>query len=42
MLHQLDLNKVKKPKFMAVITSSGFSFTRDDGILVIPLTMLKD
>ena len=33
--------KIKRPKFLAIITSIGFSYTRSDGVKVIPITMLR-
>ena len=35
------LINIKKPKFLAIITSIGFSYTRSDGVKVIPITVLK-
>ena len=32
---------IKRPKFLAIITSIGFSYTRSDGIKVIPISMLR-
>ena len=32
---------IKRPKFLAIITSIGFSYTRSDGVKVIPITMLR-
>lgn len=32
---------VKRPKFLAIITSIGFSYTRGDGVKVIPISILK-
>lgn len=32
---------INRPKFLAIITSIGFSYTRNDGVKVIPITMLR-
>ena len=32
---------IKRPKFLVIITSIGFSYTRSDGVKVIPITMLR-
>jgi predicted AAA+ superfamily ATPase len=36
----LDLDKVKKPTSLNVITSSGFPYQRKDGVNVIPISVL--
>lgn len=33
--------KIKKPKFLAVITGGKFAYTRDDGVKVLPIGVLK-
>ena len=35
-----DLNTAGEPKALGVIVSSGYGYTRDDGIAVIPITGL--
>ena len=32
---------VKRPKFLAIITSIGFSYTRSDGVKVFPISILR-
>ena len=32
---------VGRPKFLAIITSVGFSYTRGDGVKVIPISVLR-
>lgn len=34
--------KMKKPKFLAIITGTEFAYTRKDGVKVIPIGCLKD
>lgn len=34
--------KMKKPKFLAIITDTEFAYTRKDGVKVIPIGCLKD
>ena len=38
----VDTGKMGKPSFLAVIIPSGYAYTRDDGVHVIPITCLKD
>ena len=33
--------KIKKPKFLAVITGGEFAYTRNDGVKIIPIGVLK-
>ena len=33
---------IPEPSFLAVITASDFTYTRKDGVKVIPITCLKD
>ena len=35
-------NKLNKPKFKMIVTSHGACYKNDDGILIIPITYLKD
>ena len=37
---RMDLNAAGEPKTLGVIVSSGYGYTRDDGIAVIPITAL--
>lgn len=40
---KLDPEKMKEPSFMMVIVASGsIAYKREDGIFVVPITMLKD
>ena len=32
---------IKRPKFLAIITSIGFSYVRSDGVKVIPICILR-
>ena len=32
---------IKRPRFLAIITSIGFSYTRSDGVKVIPISILR-
>lgn len=39
----IDTTKMKKPSFMMVLTATGsYAFRRDDGVLVVPISTLKD
>ena len=35
-------NKKELPSFMMVVTAGKFAFTREDGIHVVPINMLKN
>ena len=39
---KVDLEERNKLSFMAVITGTGYAFTRSDGIHVIPIGCLKN
>jgi len=39
-VNQLDLSKVKAPKSLNIITGTGISYTRNDGVNVISLSSL--
>lgn len=39
---KIDYTRFKEPSFLAVITATGSSMTTEDGIHIIPITMLKD
>lgn len=38
----INQEKMKKPSFLAVITTTEYAYRRDDGVFVIPLGCLKD
>ncbi len=40
--HKIDEDRMNPPSFLAVITSSGYAYTRSDGVHVIPLGCLRD
>lgn len=40
--NKIDYSRFKAPTFMAVITACGAAYKTDDGIFVIPITMLKN
>ena len=37
---KVDLDRVGEPSFMGVITTNSAAYRRDDGVLVVPLTVL--
>lgn len=40
---KLDTDKIKSPSFMMVITANGpYAYRREDGILLVPISALKD
>lgn len=39
---KVDEDKMNPPSFLAVVTSSGYAYTRSDGVHVIPLGCLRD
>lgn len=39
-IHENNL-RIKKPKFLAVITGGKFAYTRKDGVKVIPIGVLR-
>lgn len=39
---KIDYTNFKNPSFLAVLTSNGNAYTREDGVHVLPITMLKD
>jgi hypothetical protein len=39
---KVDEEKMGAPSFLMVITSSGYAYRRDDGVLVVPIGCLKD
>ncbi len=45
-LHKLadniDETKMMKPSFLAIITATEYAYRREDGVLVIPLALLRD
>ena len=38
----IDIEKMKKPSFLMVLTATKYAFRRQDGVYVIPITCLKD
>lgn len=36
------LNKIGKPSFLAIITATEFAYQREDGVIILPIGMLKD
>lgn len=39
----IDIEKMKKPAFKMILTATGqYAYTRSDGILIVPITCLKD
>ena len=38
---KVDTEKMQMPSFLMVITSSGYAYERDDGVLVVPIGCLK-
>ncbi len=38
--HRVDTSVMGKPSFLAVVTSSGYAYRRDDGVYVIPASCL--
>lgn len=38
----VDSESMNPPSFLAVVTSCGLAYTRDDGVHVIPLGCLRD
>lgn len=40
---KIDTTKMKKPSFLMVLTATGnYAFRREDGVLVVPISCLKD
>ena len=39
---KVDTDKMQMPSFLMVITSSGYAYEREDGVLVVPIGCLKD
>ena len=41
--NKIDTTKMKKPSFLMVLTATGdYAFRREDGVLVVPISCLKD
>jgi len=40
--NKVDTDKMQSPSFLMVITSSGYAYEREDGVLVVPIGCLKD
>lgn len=38
----IDHKKMAKPSFLAIITATEYAYQRDDGVLILPLGLLKD
>lgn len=38
----IDTDKMKAPKFLMVLTATGYAYQRDDGVYVVPLGCLRD
>ncbi len=38
----IDSTKMKKPKFLCVLTATNNAYQREDGVYVIPLACLKN
>lgn len=38
----IDEQKMKKPKFLMVITATEYAYQREDGVWIAPLDCLKD
>ncbi|MCL2521625.1 MAG: DUF4143 domain-containing protein [Erysipelotrichales bacterium] len=38
----IDLDVMKQPTFLMIITATGYAYRRSDGVLVVPLGCLKD
>jgi hypothetical protein len=39
---KVDTENMNAPSFLAVVTGTGFAYTRDDGVHVIPIGCLRD
>ena len=43
MYSKIDIDKMKKPAFMMVLTATGnYAYKREDGIYIVPIGCLKD
>ncbi len=40
--NKIDEKKMMKPSFLAIITATEYAYTREDGVLILPLGVLKD
>lgn len=41
--NKIDIDKMKQPSFLMVITATGnYSYTREDGVIVVPIGCLKN
>ena len=38
---RIDSDKMQKPSFLMILTATGFGYTREDGIHVVPIGCLK-
>jgi len=39
---KIDYDKMGKPSFLAIISATEYAYQREDGVLILPLGMLKD
>lgn len=39
---KIDDNKMMKPSFLAIVSATEYAYKREDGVLVLPLGLLKD
>jgi len=39
---KIDNDKMKRPSFLMILTSTGYTYERDDGVLIVPIGCLKD
>ena len=39
---KVDTDRMQMPSFLMVITSSGYAYEREDGVLVVPIGCLRD
>lgn len=42
LITKIDEDKMLKPSFLAIITATEYAYKREDGVLVLPLGLLKD
>lgn len=40
--NKIDKDIMKEPEFLAIISATKYAYQREDGILIIPLGLLKD
>ncbi len=39
---KIDIDKMREPSFLMVVTGTKYAYKRDDGVLVVPIGCLKD